>query len=75
MCEALKVTSVMKYTYIHKERESLFYGNNELHVITMKMQLKIIDTTLDYERVCLFELNFNKSLSLTPHLMRRQIIF
>jgi hypothetical protein len=75
MCEVLERTNVMKCTYIHKERESSFYGKNELHVTTMKMQLKVIDTTLDYERVCLFELNLNKSLSLTPHLTRRQIIF
>jgi len=75
MCEVLEVTRVMKYTYIHKGREGSFYGNNELHVTTMNMKSKVIDTTLDYGRVCLFDLNLNKSLSLAPQSTRRQIIF
>jgi hypothetical protein len=39
---------------------------NELNVKTIKMVLKIRDITLDYERVCLFELEINKFQSLTP---------
>jgi hypothetical protein len=64
----------MKYTYTRREKAH-FIGNNELHVTTMNMQSKVKDTTLDYETVCLFELNLNKSLYLAPHLTRKQIIF
>jgi hypothetical protein len=46
----------MKYTYTRREKAH-FIGNNELHVTTMNMQSKVKDTTLDYETVCLFELN------------------
>jgi hypothetical protein len=39
---------------------------NELKCqITMKMYLRVPNKTLAYERVCLFELYLNKSLSLT----------